>query len=90
MQLEEFRRIRLDELATLIQKTYRAWAARWLFLKRKQAQIQIATAWRRYKVTIQSIFIFPIICWVVLLLFFFVVVVVVVNSSPIRSRRKQT
>lgn len=54
MQLEDFRRIRLDELATLIQKTYRAWAARWLFLKRKQAQIQIATAWRRYKVTIYN------------------------------------
>lgn len=56
MQLEDFRRIRLDELATLIQKTYRAWAARWLFLKRKQAQIQIATAWRRYKVTIITIY----------------------------------
>nr|CAH0099998.1 unnamed protein product [Daphnia galeata] len=49
MQLEDFRRIRLDDLATLIQKTFRAWATRWLFLKRRQSQIKIATAWRRYK-----------------------------------------
>lgn len=49
MQLEDFRRIRLNDLATLIQKTFRGWATRWLFFKRRQAQIKIAAAWRRYK-----------------------------------------
>lgn len=56
MQLEDFRRIRLNDLATLIQKTFRGWSTRWLFFKRRQAQIKIATAWRRYKVRISIFF----------------------------------
>ena len=55
MQLEEYRRLRLDQLATLIQKTYRSWAARNLFLRQKEAQIKIATAWRRYKVILSIV-----------------------------------
>ena len=50
MQLEEFRRARLNELASLIQNTFRAWSARSTFQRRRLAQILIANAWRRYKV----------------------------------------
>lgn len=48
--MEEFRRVRLNELASLIQNTFRAWSARSTFQRRRLAQIQIANAWRRYKV----------------------------------------
>lgn len=50
MQLEEFRRERLHQLATLIQKTFRAWSARRLYLRRRQSALRIIIAWRRYKV----------------------------------------
>jgi len=48
-QLEEFRRIRLDQLAILIQTAFRAWWARYTYTRKRLAQIRIATAWRRYK-----------------------------------------
>ncbi|GAB6030643.1 hypothetical protein CHUAL_007499 [Chamberlinius hualienensis] len=47
--LEEFRRLRLDELACLIQKTFRGWKQRKLFLKMKRSQQIIAAYWRGYK-----------------------------------------
>ena len=50
-QLEEFRRIRLDQLAILIQTAFRAWWARYTYTRKRLAQIRIATVWRRYKVS---------------------------------------
>lgn len=49
-QLEDFRQMRVDELAVLIQKTFRAWSTAVHFIRMKDAQVKIANAWRRYKV----------------------------------------
>ena len=50
MQLEDLRRARLDQLAALIQSTYRGYAARKLYLRRKECAIRILRAWRFFKV----------------------------------------
>uniref|UniRef100_T1IUX4 Myosin motor domain-containing protein n=1 Tax=Strigamia maritima TaxID=126957 RepID=T1IUX4_STRMM len=51
MEMEDYRRLRLDELATLIQKTYRGWKQRKKFLTAKNSQTLIAAQWRRWKVS---------------------------------------
>ena len=49
-ELEEYRRERLDELATLIQKTWRGWRQHRLFEAMRKSQIIIASNWRTWKV----------------------------------------
>ncbi|KAL1132716.1 hypothetical protein AAG570_010668 [Ranatra chinensis] len=48
-ELEEFRRERLEDLATLLQKMWRGYRERKLFLKKKRSQIIIASAWRSWR-----------------------------------------
>ncbi|XP_075231362.1 myosin 95E [Lycorma delicatula] len=48
-ELEEFRRERLEDLATLLQKTWRGYRQRKDFLKRRRSQIIIAAAWRSWR-----------------------------------------
>lgn len=48
-QLEEWRKDRLDELATLIQKIWRGWRARQNWTKLRESQIVICTYWKRWK-----------------------------------------
>ncbi|XP_066902706.1 unconventional myosin-Ib isoform X2 [Halyomorpha halys] len=48
-ELEEFRRERLEDLATLMQKTWRGYRERKVFLKKKESQIIIASAWRSWR-----------------------------------------
>ncbi len=48
--LEELRQNRIEELATLIQKTFRCWRARRGYERVRRAQSVIALAWRHYKV----------------------------------------
>jgi len=48
-QLEDWRRDRLDELATLIQKIWRGWKARQNWNKLRDSQIVICTYWKRWK-----------------------------------------
>jgi len=48
-QLEEWRKDRLDELATVIQKIYRGWRARQSWNKLRESQIVICTYWKRWK-----------------------------------------
>ena len=48
-QLEEWRKERLDELATLIQKIWRGWRARQNWTKLRESQIVICTYWKRWK-----------------------------------------
>lgn len=48
-QLEDWRRDRLDELATLLQKTFRGWRARQSWNKLRESQIVICTYWKRWK-----------------------------------------
>lgn len=43
------RRERIDELATLIQKTYRGYQARLKWQKLRDSQIVISTCWKRWK-----------------------------------------
>ncbi|XP_066963013.1 unconventional myosin-Ia-like [Macrobrachium rosenbergii] len=47
--LEEFRRERLEDLAVLVQKTYRGWRQQQKYRMMKAAQITLATAWRSWK-----------------------------------------
>ncbi|KAM5280413.1 unconventional myosin-Ib isoform 1-T1 [Ctenodactylus gundi] len=47
-KLEDLRRQRLEDLATLIQKIYRGWKCRTHFLLMKKSQIVIAAWYRRY------------------------------------------
>lgn len=61
-ELEEFRRLRLDDLACLIQKTYRCYSKRKYFVKLRTSQIIIASAWRTWRVSF---------CFIVFLLFIF-------------------
>uniref|UniRef100_A0A8C6Z694 Myosin IB n=1 Tax=Nothoprocta perdicaria TaxID=30464 RepID=A0A8C6Z694_NOTPE len=58
-KLEDLRKQRLEDLATLIEKIYRGWKCRTRFLLMKKSQIVIASWYRRYKtkssaVTVQS------------------------------------
>ncbi|XP_071519306.1 unconventional myosin-Ia isoform X2 [Panulirus ornatus] len=48
-ELEEFRRERLEDLAVLVQKTYRGWRQRTRYRVLKAAQITIATSWKSWK-----------------------------------------
>ncbi|XP_024083277.1 unconventional myosin-Ia isoform X2 [Cimex lectularius] len=48
-ELEEFRRERLEDLAVLMQKTWRGYRERRIFLKKKHSQIIIASAWRSWR-----------------------------------------
>ncbi|KAM7152991.1 unconventional myosin-Ib isoform 4-T4 [Macrochelys suwanniensis] len=47
-KLEDLRKQRLEDLATLIQKIYRGWKCRTRFLLMKRSQIVIASWYRRY------------------------------------------
>ncbi|XP_046683556.1 LOW QUALITY PROTEIN: unconventional myosin-Ib-like [Homalodisca vitripennis] len=57
-ELEEFRRERLEDLATLIQKIWRGYRQRKDFLRRRRSQIIIAAAWRSWRVRQPSLFTF--------------------------------
>ena len=50
-ELNEFRSIRLNSLATLIQKTFRCYSQRNLFLKMRKSQIVISCAWKTWRVS---------------------------------------
>ncbi|KAG5671774.1 hypothetical protein PVAND_001951 [Polypedilum vanderplanki] len=48
-ELNEFRNHRLNSLATLIQKAFRRYSQRKLFLRMKRSQIIISSAWRTWR-----------------------------------------
>ncbi|KAF6206264.1 hypothetical protein GE061_017493, partial [Apolygus lucorum] len=48
-ELEEFRRERLEDLATMMQKTWRRYHTRKNYLKMRHSQIIIASAWRSWR-----------------------------------------
>ncbi|KAK3851400.1 hypothetical protein Pcinc_041950 [Petrolisthes cinctipes] len=48
-ELEEYRRERLEDLAVLVQKTYRGWRQKTRYRLMKAAQVTIATTWRSWK-----------------------------------------
>lgn len=50
-ELEQFRRERINELAILIQTKFRMYVARKHFLRMRQSQIIIASAWRTWRVS---------------------------------------
>lgn len=47
--LEEYRRAKVDDLATLIQKNYRGYRNRQKWSKLKDSQIVISNFWKRWK-----------------------------------------
>ncbi|XP_059609895.1 unconventional myosin-Ia [Phlebotomus argentipes] len=49
IEMEEFRRMRLGELATLVQKIFRGYRDRRRFLRLRSSQIKIAKIWRSYR-----------------------------------------
>ncbi|XP_050702341.1 unconventional myosin-Ia-like [Eriocheir sinensis] len=48
-ELEEYRRERLEDLAILVQKTYRGWRERTRYRAMRRAQVTISTCWRSWK-----------------------------------------
>ncbi|KAI8119708.1 Unconventional myosin-Ib [Lucilia cuprina] len=48
-ELEQFRRARMNELAVLIQTTFRMYKERRLFLRMRESQIVISSAWRTWR-----------------------------------------
>uniref|UniRef100_A0A8D0F4Q9 Myosin IB n=1 Tax=Strix occidentalis caurina TaxID=311401 RepID=A0A8D0F4Q9_STROC len=54
-KLEDQRKQRLEDLATLIEKIYRGWKCRTRFLLMKRSQIVIASWYRRYKIKSSAI-----------------------------------
>lgn len=54
MELEEFRRERLNYLVIIIQSTYRAHVKRKHFLQLKRSQVVIARTWRSWKVCVRA------------------------------------
>uniref|UniRef100_A0A8B9TGC9 Myosin IB n=1 Tax=Anas platyrhynchos TaxID=8839 RepID=A0A8B9TGC9_ANAPL len=54
-KLEDLRKQRLEDLATLIEKIYRGWKCRTRFLLMKKSQIVIAAWYRRYKIKSSAI-----------------------------------
>lgn len=50
-ELNEFRNLRLNSLATLIQKTFRCYSQRSLFRRMKRSQMMISSAWRTWRVS---------------------------------------
>lgn len=53
-ELNEFRSLRLNSLATLIQKTFRCYSQRSHYQKMKRSQMMISSAWRTWRVSLQS------------------------------------
>lgn len=49
-ELDEFRKVRLNELAVLIQKTYRSYTRRKHFLSLRRSQLIISSYWRSWRV----------------------------------------
>ena len=47
--LEEFRRAKIDDLAVIIQKTFRGYIGRKRWVKLRDSQIVISTFWKRWK-----------------------------------------
>lgn len=50
-ELDEFRKVRLNELAVLIQKTYRCYTKRKHFLALHHSQLVISSYWRSWRVS---------------------------------------
>ena len=50
-ELEDFRRVRLHDLALLIQKSWRGFRQRRRFQKLRRCQLVIASAWRSWRVS---------------------------------------
>lgn len=50
-ELNEFRNLRLNSLATLIQTTFRCYSQRSHFQKMRRSQIMISSAWRTWRVS---------------------------------------
>lgn len=50
-ELNEFRNLRLNSLATLIQKTFRCHSQRIHFQRMKRSQMMISSAWRTWRVS---------------------------------------
>lgn len=53
-ELNEFRNLRLNSLATLIQKTFRCYSQRRHYLRMKRSQTMISSAWRTWRVSLVS------------------------------------
>ncbi|XP_045110459.1 unconventional myosin-Ia-like isoform X3 [Portunus trituberculatus] len=53
-ELEEYRRERFEDLAILVQKTYRGWRDRRHYRALRAAQLTIATCWRSWKAKQQN------------------------------------
>lgn len=51
-ELNEFRNLRLNSLATLIQKTFRCYSQRRHYQKMRRSQIMISSAWRTWRVSL--------------------------------------
>lgn len=54
-ELNEFRNLRLNSLATLIQKTFRCYSQRNHYRRMKRSQMMISSAWRTWRVSWLSI-----------------------------------
>lgn len=50
-ELNEFRNLRLNSLATLIQKTFRCYSQRAYFVRMRRSQMMISSAWRTWRVS---------------------------------------
>lgn len=50
-ELEQFRKVRLNDLAVLIQKTFRMYIKRKKFILMRESQIIISSAWRTWRVS---------------------------------------
>jgi len=50
-ELEQFRRLRISELAVLIQKMFRMYHARKRFQRMRHSQMIISSAWRTWRVS---------------------------------------
>jgi myosin-1 len=50
--MEDMRKRKMEDLATLLQKTWRCWHHRQRFLKMKASEVKIAAIWRKYKVSL--------------------------------------
>lgn len=57
-ELNEFRNLRLNALATLIQKNFRCYSQKNHFQNMKKSQIMISSAWRTWRVSLSSIIIY--------------------------------
>lgn len=55
-ELNEFRNLRLNSLATLIQKTYKCYSQKTHFQTMRKSQIIISNAWRAWRVSCLEVF----------------------------------